>query len=193
VVLAVLALALGLVAFTSHNDISTLPSPVALATATATATATPTLVPTRTPTPLPVTPTLVPTPTAIPSATPAPTETDNQPEVGEKEIPVYPGAKRLNEISYSERGVTRVVYLSPDDYREISTWMKKNLEDGGWSEVSTMDNNGASVVLAKKGKYTLLGTLVGPKAHTNPNYDLLVREAKPATSDTIIALVVAAG
>lgn len=197
-VLAVLAIVLWLVALNSNGITSVSPS-FAIATATPTPVPpklTPTVAPTKTGATALVSSTELAPALATPQISPPEaTPTDSVPpiQVSEKDVPVYSGARRVDEVSYAEGNVIRVVYLSSDDYEKIAGGAKKSFEDNGWSEVNTIDSVGSTVLIAKKGKYTMLGTIIGPKAQTSPNFDLLIKQIKPAPTDTVISFVITAG
>lgn len=196
-VLAVLAVVLGLVALNT-SGITVASPPFALATATPTAvppkpTATATAVATAT---LAATATVPPTAeTSLPGISPTVSPTDSAPAIklSEKDVPVYPGAKRVDDAFYDDGNVIRLVYLSSDDYEKIAGSARKSFEDYGWSDFNTIESVGSSVLLARKGKYTMLGTIIGPKAQSNPNFDLLLKQIKPAPNETVISLVITAG
>ncbi len=111
-------------------------------------------------------------------------------DVGESDVPVYSGAKRVDTVSGSVGGLTSVYYTSTADYDKITAWAKTAFTEKGFTEVNTLEAGGATVVTGKKGKYNLIGTIVGPKARGNASFDNIFKQAGAGPDDTVIAVVI---
>jgi len=111
-------------------------------------------------------------------------------EVGETDIPIYAGAKRVDKVSGSLGGLTSLYYVSSDDYAKITGWAKQAFIDKGWADVQTLEAGGATVITGKKGNSNLLGTIVGPKARGDASFDSVIKQAEAGPNDTVIAVVV---
>lgn len=112
------------------------------------------------------------------------------PSVGEQDIPVYPGSTKSANGSVSLGDTTSISYVSSDDYAKITAWAKQAYTDKGWDGVVTNEQGGATTLTGRKGKYSLVTTILGPKSRENSGLDFYFKQANAGPNDTVIVVVI---
>ncbi|NWJ98498.1 MAG: hypothetical protein HXX20_22335, partial [Chloroflexi bacterium] len=130
---------------------------------------------------------------AMGNTTPTPDSNSSGPEIGEKDVPVYAGSKRIIPASGLVDGVTSLYYTSNDNYEKMVVWAKKAFIEKGWTEVSIFESESKVVtaITGKKNGYSLLGTIVSSsKVHGSRGYDSVLKLVNIGPNDSVIAIVV---
>ncbi len=131
-----------------------------------------------------------------PNATTAPANTASSPvttavpAIGEQDIPVYPGSKKVNTGSGTVGDTTNLYYVSSDDYAKIIAWAKQAYTDKGWDGVTTNEQTAVTTLTGRKGKYSLIVSVLGPKARVNTNFDAYYKQANAGPNDTVMVVVI---
>jgi hypothetical protein len=112
------------------------------------------------------------------------------PAVGEKDIPLYPGSKKVNTGSAVVGDTTSLYYVSSADYSQIVAWASPAFSSSGWDGVNTTEQSGATVLTGRKGKYNLILTIIGPSARTNSAFDVFIKQANAGPQDTVLVAVI---
>jgi hypothetical protein len=110
--------------------------------------------------------------------------------VSEADIPVYSGAKRVDALSTNAGGIISVYYLSQDEADKIVGWAKQAFADKGWQALTSTEVGGATFVKGTKGNYQVSTTILGTKAHGNPNYDPIFKLAAAGANDSVIFTII---
>jgi hypothetical protein len=110
--------------------------------------------------------------------------------ISEADIPVYSGAKKIDALSTNAGGIISVYYLSQDGSDKIVGWAKQALADKGWQALTSTEVGGATFVKGTKGNYNVSTTILGAKAHGNPNYDPIFKVAAAGANDSVIFTII---
>jgi len=128
--------------------------------------------------------------------TPLATRVSGGTQVSESDIPVYPGARRVDSMSASVSGMTSVFYLTSDDYSKVVTWVKKAFTDKGWTEVGVLDSLtqvGSAAFTGKRGTASFFGTIVGPNAQKEAAFAGVKEQTGAGSNDTILSVSLTSG
>lgn len=116
--------------------------------------------------------------------------TSAAPVIGEQDIPLYPGSKKTSSGAGAVGDTTDLYYVSSDDYAKITAWAKQAYTDKGWDGVATNEQNNLTTVTGRKGKYSLIVSILSPKARVNTNFDNFFKQANAGPDDTVMVVVI---
>jgi hypothetical protein len=112
-------------------------------------------------------------------------------QVTESDLPVYPGARRIDNptgpVYFTE-------FITGDSFDKLSDWAKSAFSDKGWGniELKSLPGNEGAVLTGRKGNLSAVTYLLGPGQKDTPPYDNFFKSANVEPNGSLIVINITA-
>jgi hypothetical protein len=112
-------------------------------------------------------------------------------QVSENDLPVYPGARRIDNPTGT---VYFTEFITGDSFDKLADWAKKAFSDKGWGniELKNLPGNQGAVLTARKGNLSAVTYLLGPGQKNTPPYDNFFKSANAEPDSSLIVINITA-
>lgn len=113
-------------------------------------------------------------------------------QVGASDVPVYPGARRIDNPG---PGVYFTQYITNDSFDRLSDWAKTAFSDKGWTKVETkpLPGKDGAVLIGQKGNMSMVTYLLGPGQKDTAPYDNFFKSANVEPNSALVVINITLG
>lgn len=108
-------------------------------------------------------------------------------QLGPSDLPVYPGARRIDNPTGS---VFFTQYITSDSFEKLSDWAKTAFSDKGWTniEVKSLPGKEGAVLTGRKGNMSAVTYILGPGQKDTAPYDNFFKSENVDANGAVVVI-----